>query len=88
MRVAGDDLADGGRDVMLCEKLDHPVAIGVADRAWGIHDDRACLLCIGEAIKNFTALAHDEYVGATGVERGVGVNKLDIKAPHRQSLRD
>ena len=87
-RVAGDDLAGGRRNMVLCKEFDHAMAISVANRIRGIDDDRALLLRRLEAIKDCTALAHHEYVGATGLERGVGGDKLDMEAPRLQSLTD
>ena len=43
---------------------------------------------VARAIKNCTTLAHYEYVGATGLERGVGGGKLNMEAARRQSLTD
>ena len=87
-RVAGDDLAGGRRNMVLCEELDHAMAIGVANCIRGIDDDRTRLLRGLETIKDCTTFAHHEYVGATGLELGVGGDKLDAKAPRRQSLPD
>src|SRR5260221_2902181 len=88
LRVAGDDLTGRRRHMVLREELDHAVAIGVADRIRRIDDDRSRLLRGFETIKNCTTFAHYEYVGATGLEIGVGGDKLDIKASRRQCVTD
>ena len=62
-RVGGDDPADGRRDAVSREELDHAVAVGVANRGRRIDDDRARLLRRREAIEDRPALAHHEHVG-------------------------
>ena len=66
--------------MMLRKKLDHPVTIGVTDRIRRIHDHRACVLSLGEAIKHRPALAHREYICAAAVKRGIGLDKLNAEA--------
>ena len=74
--------------MMLRKKLDHPVTIGVTDRIRRIHDHRACVLSLGEAIKHRPALAHREYICAAAVQRSIGLDKLDAEAARRQRCAD
>src|SRR5262245_5468820 len=64
------------------------MAVSIANGIWGIHDDTACILGIGKAIKNCDALTHDENVGTAGVKRSVGVDKFNIETSRRQSFAD
>ena len=65
---------------MLRKNLDHPVTIGVADRIRRIHDDRARVLSLGEAIKHRGALAHREYICAAAVKRSVDLDEYYRRA--------
>src|SRR5262245_42901999 len=64
------------------------MAVSIANGIWGIHDDTACILGIGKAIKNCDALTHHENVGTAGVKRSVGVDEFNIETSRRQSFAD
>src|SRR5208337_1119771 len=85
------DLAQGCRNMVSGEELDHAMTVGVANRIRRIDNDRARLLRCLEPIKDRPTFAHREYVGVGGLERragGVGGDKLNAEAPLRQGLAD
>src|SRR5262249_23887155 len=64
------------------------MAVSIAIGICGIHDDTACILGIGKAIKNCDELTHHENVGTAGVKPSVGVDKFNIESSRRQSFAD
>ena len=88
VRVGGDNPAHRRRHAMAREKLDHTMAVGVANGRRRVDDDRARLLHRRQAIQDRPALAHDEHVRPRCFNHGVCGNQFDIESPLRQSLAD